>query len=67
MNATTVLAAVPYDRWLTAGEIAGKTGLSSHRVACLIKEYLVSTKKVERKRIRGQNGASFHYRRILWL
>jgi len=58
-----VLEEIPYDRLVGADEISTKTGISSHKVAGIIKSHLLN-KYVERTRIRTEFGKKFGYKRI---
>lgn len=61
-----ILKTIPYDRWVGSAEISSKTGISSHKVAGIIRGHLLY-KFVERKRVRGRYGKNFEYKRVRWV
>jgi len=62
----SVLRTIPYDSWGGASEISIKTGISNHKVAGIIRGYLLY-EFVERKRVRTQFGKNFNYKRLRWV
>ena len=57
--AEKIFKIISYDPWISAAEISTKTGISSHKVAGVIKSGLLG-KQVERKRISRR----YFYRRL---
>ena len=58
-----ILEAIPYDRWVSAAEIAAETGISERRVSALIISDLLIA-YVERKPIRPDKRERYLYRRL---
>ena len=56
-----ILEATPRDEWVSANEIAEKTGLTSHAVGAIIGFSLLQY--IERKRFKDY-GKSYFYKRI---
>ena len=61
--AGVILEAIPRDRWVSAAEIAAETGISSRRVAGIIKEKLLDA-DVERRPTRPSGCLFYLYRRL---
>ena len=66
MSANLVLSTIPYDEWIGASEISLATGISSHKVAGIIKSCLLY-EHVERMKVRGHYGKNFTYKRMRWV
>ena len=56
-----ILEAIPYDRWMSAAEIAAVVGISPHVVGALIGPRLLGV-YVERRRM--SQGWTYSYRRL---
>jgi len=61
--AEKILEAIPRDRWVSAAEIASKTGISSRRVAGIIRMNLLGA-DVERRSKRPSGSLFYLYRRL---
>jgi len=61
--AEKILEAIPRDRWVSAAEIAAKTGISSRRVAGIIRINLLGA-DVERRSKRPSGSLFYLYRRL---
>ena len=61
-----ILEAIPYDRWVSAAEIAAETGIDSYRVANLIKRSLLGV-DVECKLKRPSERKYHLYRRLRYM
>jgi hypothetical protein len=58
-----ILEAIPYDRWVSAAEIAAETRISDRRIAALIRENLLGADVEQRPT--GRLGRSFYlYKRL---
>ncbi len=57
-----VLEAIPYDRWVRAGEIASKIGLTPKSVGILISWHLTPS-HVEKKEVEGSTPRIYVYKR----
>jgi hypothetical protein len=57
-----ILEATPRDEWVSANEIAEKTGLTTHAVGAIIGFNLLQY--IERKRHAGSSYKAFLYKRI---
>ena len=57
-----VLEAIPYDRWVRAGEIASKVGLTPTSVGIIISWHLIPD-HVEKREVEDSKPPSFVYKR----